>query len=76
VLSELVLDAKAPDSHLYKAATVLLMVQPATLATLQHMTSDRSLSDHTRDWTTYAVGCAQSGIHAPNGPPLGSWLRS
>ncbi|MDX2698684.1 NACHT domain-containing protein [Streptomyces ipomoeae] len=80
VLSELILDAKVPDSLRYKAATVLLMVDltcsPGTLATLRHMTTDRSLSEHTRNWATYAVDCARGGIHTPDGPPPGSWLRS
>ncbi|WKX73650.1 NACHT domain-containing protein [Streptomyces sp. XD-27] len=49
---------------------------PDTLAALRHMTSDRSLSEQTRDWATYAVDCARGGIRAPDGPPPGSWLRS
>ncbi|MGV9654159.1 NACHT domain-containing protein [Streptomyces sp. NPDC003554] len=80
VLSELALDAEVADGHRYKAATVLIMVDLAcgseTLATLHHMSSDRSLSEQTRDWAVYAVDCARDGIHAPNGPPPGSWLRS
>ncbi|MGW1412432.1 hypothetical protein [Streptomyces sp. NPDC002403] len=80
VLSELALDAEVADGHRYKAATVLLMVDlacgPDTLATLHHMSSDRSLSEHTRDWAVFAVDCARDGIHAPDGPPPGSWLRS
>ncbi|MEU9529103.1 NACHT domain-containing protein [[Kitasatospora] papulosa] len=80
VLSDLALDAKVADGHRYKAATVLLMVDlacgPDTLATLHHLSRDRSLSEHTRDWAVYAVDCARDGIHAPDGPPPGSWLRS
>lgn len=80
VLSELAFDAEIADVHRYKAATVLLMVDlacgPDTLATLHHMSSDRSLGEHTRDWAVYAVDCARDGIHAPDGPPPGSWLRS
>ncbi|MFD6742400.1 NACHT domain-containing protein [Streptomyces anthocyanicus] len=80
VLSELALDAEVVDGHRYKAATVLIMVDLAcgseTLAALQHMSSDRSLSEQTRDWAVYAVDCARDGIHPPSGPPPGSWLRS
>jgi hypothetical protein len=42
----------------------------------QHMSSDRSLSEQTRDWAVYAVDCARDGIHPPSGPPPGSWLSS
>ncbi|MFF3127654.1 hypothetical protein ACFVRD_36405 [Streptomyces sp. NPDC057908] len=80
VLSELICDVEVPDGHRYKVATVLLMVDlacgPNTLADLHHMTSDRSLSEHTRNWATYAADCIRGGVRAPDGPPPGSWLHS
>ncbi|MGW8729942.1 hypothetical protein ACWGNF_28410 [Streptomyces sp. NPDC055808] len=80
VLSELIRDTTVPDSHRYKAATVLLMVDLTcsadTLATLHHMANDRSLGEHTRDWAAFALDCARGGVHTPDGPPPDSWLRS
>ncbi|MCX4735085.1 NACHT domain-containing protein [Streptomyces sp. NBC_01363] len=80
VLRHLIRDESVADNYRYKAATSLLMVDltasPETLAALRHMTSDRSLTEHTRDWATFAVGCVQNGIHDLHGVLPASWLRS
>ncbi|WP_369228481.1 hypothetical protein AB5J52_48420 (plasmid) [Streptomyces sp. R39] len=80
VLSTLIRNTEAVDSHRYKAATILLMIDlacgPDTLAVLRGMTTDRSLSEHTRAWARYAVDCAENGLRTLDTPPPDSWQRS
>ncbi|MFD6076290.1 NACHT domain-containing protein [Streptomyces hydrogenans] len=80
VLSELIGNAEVADSHRYKAATLLLMVDltcgPDTLATLRDMAGDRSLSESTRNWAAFAADCARDGIHESEDPLPDSWLHS
>jgi hypothetical protein len=80
VLSELACDASSLDSHRYKAATVLLMVDlacgPDTIHVLGHMADDPTLSEQTRQWAGFALDCARGGIRPSGGRLPASWLRS